>query len=498
MKPSHQALSSHPIQNLPPTAPTAPAPSVGVSGADLRTAVGGMLKVVSRKPTSAVLGCVRLESLDRPPEGRLCFTAIGPHLTLRLEIPARFTGDSVHPPYLLPFDRLRDLARAARSHDRVPLPPMPRVPPVEEFPPCPAVSGPVLALPEEAITGMLRAFTCASSDVTRPVLMGACFDGADAPEFRAVGTDGRHLYRGPAFRLPGLPPQLILPDHPVWTWKPLRESRSWTLRLGPETQDAPRTFEIAGPWWSITGRCLEGHYPNHRPVVPRSDQLSTRVDLPASLPAELVRLLPVLPGHRLSQGPVGIEVTSRGKVHLLCRESPEDPWEIRALVGARAQGPAMTVVAKREHLARALAFGMDRIDLVDEHTVLRFGGEDECLLAMPLPLPPDLNVSRSVVGPAIDGTIPLRSGAGPSRKSPMTAPAPPKRVNPPAQPPGDPVAEAEGQLSSLRQSIRGLREGLGSVAAALKLVRRQRREDDRRVRSKQRDRPSGNPTGKAA
>ncbi len=31
---------------------------------------------------------------------------------------------------------------------------------------------------------------------------------------------------------------VILPDHPLWKWKPLAESRPWTLRLGKDQHQA--------------------------------------------------------------------------------------------------------------------------------------------------------------------------------------------------------------------------------------------------------------------
>jgi hypothetical protein len=91
-------------------------------------------------------------------------------------------------------------------------------------------------LPEPVVTSLLRAFACASQDPTRAVLRSACLDtsGTGEKAHRIVGTNGRHLFSSNSMHLP-LKQSVILPDHPLWKWKPLAESRPWTLRLGKDT-----------------------------------------------------------------------------------------------------------------------------------------------------------------------------------------------------------------------------------------------------------------------
>jgi hypothetical protein len=38
---------------------------------------------------------------------------------------------------------------------------------------------------------------------------------------------------------------VILPDHPLWKWKPLADSRPWTLRLGKDKHRA-EVFRMEG------------------------------------------------------------------------------------------------------------------------------------------------------------------------------------------------------------------------------------------------------------
>src|SRR5690606_8578442 len=129
--------------------------------------------------------------------------------------------------------------------------------------------------------GLVHAFACASSDETRHILQGAFLDtsGKGRNAHRIVGTDGRHLFSSNSLHLPQVKSPVILPDHKLWQWKPLAESRPWTLRLGaaPKSGDGTTPFRIEGPHWSVTGSTVEGNYPNYRQVVPRSEQFKTRV-----------------------------------------------------------------------------------------------------------------------------------------------------------------------------------------------------------------------------
>jgi hypothetical protein len=123
-------------------------------------------------------------------------------------------------------------------------------------------------LPEPVVTSLLRAFACASNDPTRAVLRSACLDtsGTGEKAHRIVGTNGRALFSSNSMHLP-LKQSVILPDHPLWKWKPLADSRPWTLRLGKDKHRA-EVFRMEGQAWSVTGRLLDGPYPNYRQVIP--------------------------------------------------------------------------------------------------------------------------------------------------------------------------------------------------------------------------------------
>lgn len=522
------------LQSTPiPQNTLTPHPPPEIAGTDLRQAVSGLSKVISRRATLPVLHCVRVELIEPPAPvsrtRRLRLTATDLDLTLRLDVPVLvpLTPPPVrpvpYPPFLIPLERLRNLAKSVRPQESVVLGPVRGAPPLEEWPPAAESNAKVFAastpvpLPDEVVTGMLRAFACASHDHTRQVLQSAYLDvtGGGPQGHRVIGTDGRHLFSSNSFRLAELTHSVVLPDHPIWSWKPLHESRPWTLTMGEPVKEGPPAFRIEGPFWSVTGQSLEGQYPNYRQVIPRDDEFKTRIDLPAAAVRDLARLIPVLPGGKLPNRPVGLEIRGPGAVALLFRDTHEEPWEARPIAGARATGPAVTVFAGRDYLARAFGFGLDRVDLIDPLGPIRLSRGGDLMIVMPLRMPgqPDVNRPATPFRPIGAGPVPdpgrSRESKPNGRAHPQTqtkpqnkpqptkpmAPTPPPHPAPkphpqpqPSQPTNghpipDPLEVAEARIAEARQALDGARQGLVSVATALKLARQQRRQTDREVQA---------------
>ncbi len=126
----------------------------------------------------------------------------------------------------LPLARLRELVTGLRSDEVVPLGPPSRPRPSASSPRSPRSEPRACTLPDPVVTSLLRAFACASNDPTQTVLRSACLDtsGTGEKAHRIVGTNGRHLFSSNSMHLP-LKQSVILPDHPLWKWKPLAESR---------------------------------------------------------------------------------------------------------------------------------------------------------------------------------------------------------------------------------------------------------------------------------
>jgi len=356
-----------------------PSPSIGIRAGDLKPAVTGLGKLLTRRTRRPVLRCVKVET---PRRDTLRLTATDGALFLTVDAPAR-PARKVDP-FLLPVERLRDLVRETRAGDELALAPGPGAPPVAEFPGPPRLRAAPAELPDATVTGLLRAFACASGEERRYVLQGAFLEPGKRTA-RLVGTDGRHLFCRRSVSLPGVKSPVILPDHPLWRWKPLAESRPWTLRLGGPTKGnaALRPFRIEGPTWSVAGRTIDGRYPAYRQAIPRAAEFRSRAVLSDAALDTVARLLPRLPGRKTANRPVGLHL-EKGRLGLLAREDTGEPWELHPVEGVEAQGPDRTVFLDRGYLRRAVDFGLGEIALADPARAVRFTGGHDLLIVMPV------------------------------------------------------------------------------------------------------------------
>ncbi len=451
---------------------------IEIRAGDLKPVLSGLGKLIPRKTSLPVLGCVKVEAAGA---GLVRLTATDLDLTLSVEIPA--TVDKGLAPFLLPLPRLREMVHGLRADETVPLGPVPKVPTAAEFPEFAQVRTPGLTLPDPVVTSLLRAFACASQDSARAVLRGACLDtsGVGEKAHRIVGTNGRHLFSSNSMHLP-LKHPVILPDHPLWRWKPLADSRPWTLRLGKDRHGA-EVFRLEGPSWSVTGRPLDGPYPDYRQVIPGPERFATTATLSDATLEAVVRLLPRLPGKELPNRPVGLHC-EKGRFGLLARGADDEPWILHPVDRCGMKGPDATVFLDRGSVEKAAAFGLHRISMGGPGPV-RFSRGGDLMIAMPVRAPDPGRIGRPALVPAVEQFAPPPS---PVRKTVVPTTAPPPKPAPPVPkkepakqaPKSDPlaearlrVAEADGLLLHARRSLKGVNRSLHAARTQRSETRRE-------------------------
>ncbi len=440
---------------------------VSVRAADLKAALPGLGRIIPRNPSLAVLGCVKVEAAG---PGAVRLTATDLDLTLSLELPATVANGFT--PFLVPLPRLRELVHRSRSEELVPLAPMGKVPPLGEFPEIPQVRAPGLTLPEPVAASLRRAFACASQDPTRAILRGAFLDtsGTGDRAHRIVGTNGRALFSNNSLHLP-LKQSVVLPDHPLWKWKPLAESGPWTLRLGRD-KHRNGVFRIEGPdhRWSATGRLLDGTYPNYRQVIPSPDQFRTRIVLSEAALEAVSRLLPRLPGKQLASRPVGLHC-EKGRFGLLAREANDEPWILHPVDQCEMEGPDQCVFVDRDYLARAVEFGLHRISVVDPMTAVQFSRGGDLLVVMPVRAIDPERIERPRLVPAVEQFAP---SPVPKPKPAVVPPPSPTTTKPTPTP--DPIRDARVQVAEADEALLSARKTLKGVRRSLHAARGQRGE----------------------
>lgn len=356
---------------------------------ELKEAVGGFQKIVSGKPTPAILGYVR-------------FTAAGGDLTAAatdLDQSAVYRFDNAgadgEGEVLVPLTLLRELSRGegaevvtfesagtsltitnnvgghAVRHMAEGADPA-------EWPP----SAPDILT--TAATGFLAAYRrmapFASTDETRRVLQGVFIDVSGTGEHNAtlVATDGRRLTCCNSLKLPVGKDGVIVPVTRFLLWNGLHEEAQLGMSAA---MDCTRICVRAGKW-TYRVKAVDGTYPNWRQVIPAAADMPHRITFTDADAQALRKILPALPGDEavalegLADGGLGIGAADKESGRRL---------SVPLTAGSSYAGPGSNVILNRNYLLEALAAGFRNFLFTGDRAPLRADdGEGGIHVLMPL------------------------------------------------------------------------------------------------------------------
>ena len=253
------------------------------------------------------------------------------------------------------------------------------------------------------------------------------------------------------------------------------------------------------PRWSLTGRTLDGTFPNYRQVIPAEESFRTRVSIGQELAGEIHRLIPRLPGRKIPNQPLGLRVEKEG-VSLLVRETEDSPCEKIRLPAAEKKGKDVTLFLNRNHLRKALEFGMHRWDFIDETAPLRCSGETGVLIEMPLRMRGEIRVEEVRTLGGNPEKIPQKKRV-PSRKKrrPRVSPMPQggkqegvgsgvpstsvKNATNPPEPPVMSLETANETITEIKSALRSAATGLSELTRCLRVSRKEQRQTEKEIRS---------------
>lgn len=461
-------------------------PNIELAVKDLRPALTGLAKVISHN-TLPVLGCVRIE--PDPADGEsilLTGTDLDTWLTLRIPGTADKAGGEVAP-LLVPLADLRECVKGGGTGDRLGIQrekdnrisinrhigtgvvarPATCADP-DDWPQEPGIKAPSCDLGQHAQEALRQALHCCSGDPTRQVLNGVLLE--EGKTF--VGTDGRHLYRCNGMALP-VKGSVVLAHRKVMDWPQLRGSTGWKLAVDKDW------FQLSGGDWQLRSRLVEGNYPNWQQVMPQEGDYRSSVELAAGDLEQVCSTIAALPGEKQNSKPVGLRLTRDGCA-LLARNSDDGGTFTEVPVsGCKTKGPGVTVFLNRDYLAKALGFGLDRIDIIDEASPVRFrssGADGREMIVMPV---------RGC------GASPAPAPAPEHQPEPETERKPEPMKNnsnggdghqPQTDPEPSPLDEAVARINGVKDQLRQAASGLTEIAASLKQVKSEQKSTEREIR----------------
>jgi len=430
--------------------------------AELKPALIGLSKVINKRPTLPVLGTIKIE---RTAEGWIALTGtdLDTFVTVRLEQPAEG-----HPlTALVPLDELQIIVKKCDKTESIQIHTTAeqviiKTPvgggwadtkcdslPAAEFPALPQFKGELVPVPDAVRASLHEAFACASTDETRLVLNGAYLDVSKKDCHCVVGTDGRHLYSSNSFNLPTVKESVIIPQHRFLDWTEFSKDGEWRLKAGVNAENKELLhLQLTSRRWRFVTRQIDGNYPNWRQVLPNSNDAKTTVELENL--ETVLQAIQRMPDHDQTHHTIGLMVEN-GALLLLGKANKEDAeWFSVPIPSAKVSGKTVRVNTNRQQVAKALEFGLSRLDIIDELSPLRFSNEGRQMVIMPVRIEGPVQTSATAskasatsVGegdasaaasepnqPAVNtGTAPTNERSEPMPEQPTTPTAPSPTAN---------------------------------------------------------------------
>ena len=414
---------------------------ITLSASQLKQALPGLSKVIGRRTTLPVLQTIRL---SRSAEGHV--TLQGTDLDSFVTYTAKETSIGPVTEMLVPMDQLAKTVKTLTANDPVCFTPdgedklKLRYPiggstveriistvPVGEFPAAPSINQPAVALEPGFGLALRQALGCCSEDYSRQILKGAFLDVRDDKFHYVIGTNGRALFSANSFCF-DLQKSVIIPDSKFLEWSDfMGEDEPATLAVEPGqkfepakrgkvAQEArPGWLKLASGNWTFITKEIEGEYPNWKQVIPQNTDKWTRVNLSGEAIAQIIRVLPSLPGDDNYNRPIRLRVDRYLSIE--GRNRDDKDWTSIPIQNVTVTGKPAMVGLCREYLLTALRYGLNQLEIEDALSPVILSKEGKRMVIAPY----------DFEGPARVATAPQ-----PTSPSTTTAPQPVEQVEQPA------------------------------------------------------------------
>lgn len=469
---------------------------IQLPAAELKVALAGLGKVISKRTTLPVLQQVRLTRDERG-----VVSLHGTDLDVFVSYLAQDSQPGSPVDLLVPFEPLNKAVRSTKGTITItgekkrvsigtligttPMEEAFDMLPVAEWPKAPVLDEPSVALNDVFKASLREALECVGSDGSRRVLTGAHLDVSKPQAHYLVATDAHHLYASNSFAF-DLKTSLTIPSSRFLLWPEFSADGDWCAGVRPATGKEPGYVQIHSNRWRFITRLIDEPFPNWRNVVPEESRPGTRVELTEEAVATLLQIIPRLPGQDIQYQPMSFTVRDE-RLYVTGRIKNGTAPEI-GIAGARLSGlPVNSVSLNREYVAKALRFGLGTIEIQDSLSVARFskGGKQMIIV----PLRPDAAAAPTTAptpsptpqpGPAASPSAPPAEPPTETERkhmpqNPMTAP---ERGNLRSHPAtnGEDGSAFKAVVEQIESIKTKLKETLGDLTEALALIKAAEKE----------------------
>jgi DNA polymerase III sliding clamp (beta) subunit (PCNA family) len=453
---------------------------------ELRTALPGLSKIIGR--SRSVLPVLQSVRVARNQAGTVTLEATD------LDSLATFTlkDKSEGPPtqLLVPFERLQKAVKqtngklelSLNGKDELtvrtfwrdtPMEEKVHVPYHDDWPKMPGVEDKGIVLDETFRDTFKEAIECASVDESRQVINSVYLDVEDKKGHYVVSTDGRILFSANSFSF-AMKESIAVPTRKFLSWSGWwNEGNALLCVKAPANDKETHWIKISADQWTFVTKGIEAKYPKWKECVP-TDKPKTRITLPQSAIDGVLEVIARLPGEDLPYHDITLNVAKNTLV-LQGRSKESDKPVAVPIVEAQVEGPSIIIAVDRFNLVKALRFGLNQIDLIDELSplVVRNGGKRMIIM----PIRPAASAA-----PKVQPQPPAPTTSTATTPAQPTEPVQLERTTMPRQTTVAPVngEQQESPLKQLIQQIENIKDTLkgviGELNTALDVVKKAEKE----------------------
>jgi DNA polymerase III sliding clamp (beta) subunit (PCNA family) len=457
---------------------------ITLPAADLKQALPGLSKVVSRKST---LPCLQSVRLTRTQAGvvTLAATDLDTFVSYILEQPQ--PGEPLD--VLLPFEQLKNsgkgsdvvVAQEAKFKAKLrykvsgsSLEQSVATLSPDEFPPTPKVTDASVKMPDNFGECLRQAFESSSQDTSRYVLQGAYLDVKEPKCHTIVSTNGRCLFAANTFKF-DLKESVNLSRQKFLEWNGFLTGE---CEMAVKTDKSNSGWvKLTTPRWECVVKQIDGQFPNWRQVVPADTEKWTKVELSEGAIKQMLNLSSKLPGDDHENRTLQIRVGK--ELHLEGRNKDDKEFTSAEIAEVKIIGKSVTTALNREYLQTALKCGLNEIRIHTELEPLLFLRPGKRLVVMPVRLngPTTQSVPAKTAAPQTSTTTPLQPNPEAQERKPDMA----KLTVKTEAPKPEPSTSLLDQIEQVKESAKNLVRDLTSLSDGVKQAEKDKRANEKEL-----------------
>ncbi|NBV25461.1 MAG: hypothetical protein EBS05_26565 [Proteobacteria bacterium] len=482
-------------------------PVIEIPAAELKTALTGLGKIISKRTTLPVLEHLRV---TRNPQGVVTLEATDLDSTARYQVEQPSAGAPCE--FLVPFHPLNQLVKGGKEPVLIGLESKNKVRlktyvgnsamertldtlALDEFPPTPSTTTKPVPLDATFRDSFREALDCCSDDASRHVIHHVCLDTRHKDGHYLAATDGRHLYAANSFSF-DLKEPVLIPDRPFLRWHKFMEESATELTLKPKTDKDGSWVQLKSGRWTFIAKGCDEEFPQWKNAVPGPNGNRTVVRFDRETMATLLAGLPKLPYQDEFHRGVTVEVAG-ATVCFKAKAKDATEWTRLTIQSARVLGKSVSIALNREFVLKALRFGLSTLEIEDDHSPVQFleGGRRMVVMplrpdgAVPAQTAPSAQPASSAT-PPVSAPNPQPNSNPPVNEQPQAQPQetktmPKSETNPTETPATEtsPVKAVIEHIDHIKEALKGVLRELNEVLDGLKQLEKEKKASDREMES---------------